>query len=53
MPNKDQSMLEEARLMYVAMTRAIDQLIVTSHRQSLFTERLEKAVIKAITVSAE
>jgi superfamily I DNA/RNA helicase len=50
MPNKDQSTLEEARLMYVAMTRAIDQLIVTSHSQSLFTERLEKAMLKA-TVS--
>jgi superfamily I DNA/RNA helicase len=47
MPYEDQSMLEEARLMYVAMTRAIDQLILTSHRQSVFTERLEKAVVKA------
>jgi hypothetical protein len=30
----------EARLLYVAMTRAVDRLIVTAHRRSTFAERL-------------
>ncbi len=31
---------EEARLMYVAMTRATDELVITSSRKSVFSERL-------------
>jgi hypothetical protein len=31
---------EEARLMYVAMTRAIDDLVITSSKKSIFSERL-------------
>ena len=31
---------EEARLMYVAMTRAVDELIITSSKRSVFSERL-------------
>lgn len=49
---------EEARLLYVAMTRAIDQLIMTCvgaarrrHRSSEFTERLEMVLAK-VAVSA-
>ncbi|MEH2268273.1 MAG: 3'-5' exonuclease [Nostoc sp.] len=39
---------EEARLLYVAMTRAIEQLILTCDRSSEFTNRLEKALGKVI-----
>ncbi|MEA5621178.1 3'-5' exonuclease [Cronbergia sp. UHCC 0137] len=46
MPNENQELAEEARLMYVAMTRAIDQLIITCHRSSEFTNRLENALTK-------
>lgn len=37
---------EEARLLYVAMTRAIEQLILTSDRSSEFTSRLETVLDK-------
>ncbi|MBN3947572.1 MAG: ATP-binding domain-containing protein, partial [Nostoc sp. NMS7] len=37
---------EEARLLYVAMTRGIDQLIMTCDRSSEFTNRLETALGK-------
>lgn len=40
----------EARLLYVAMTRAIDRLIMTSHRTSAFVERVAEAIER---VSAE
>lgn len=46
MPNENQELTEEARLMYVAMTRAIDQLIITCHRPSEFTNRVESALAK-------
>ncbi|MDZ8069009.1 MAG: 3'-5' exonuclease [Nostoc sp. DedQUE08] len=39
---------EEARLLYVAMTRAIEQLILTSDRPSEFTSRLETVLGKVI-----
>ncbi|OUL24010.1 DNA helicase II [Nostoc sp. RF31YmG] len=39
---------EEARLLYVAMTRTIEQLILTSDRPSKFTSRLEKALNKVV-----
>lgn len=31
---------DEARLMYVAMTRAVDDLVITSSKKSVFSERL-------------
>jgi UvrD-like helicase C-terminal domain/Nuclease-related domain/AAA domain len=37
---------EEARLLYVAMTRAMEQLIITCHRSSEFTSRVETALVK-------
>ncbi|MCF2152165.1 hypothetical protein IQ276_038415 [Desmonostoc muscorum LEGE 12446] len=37
---------EEARLLYVAMTRAIEQLIMSCDRSSEFTSRLETALSK-------
>ncbi|WP_337961476.1 3'-5' exonuclease [Nostoc sp. UHCC 0926] len=42
---------EEARLLYVAMTRAMEQLILTCDRTSEFTSRLE-TVLKKVTVKA-
>ncbi|MDD1415140.1 NERD domain-containing protein [Dolichospermum sp. ST_con] len=38
---------EEVRLIYVAMTRAIDHLIMTCNRVTLITERIKLAVEKA------
>ncbi len=46
MPNQNQVIADEARLMYVAMTRSIEQLIITSHRESEFTSRVESALTK-------
>ncbi len=40
---------EEARLLYVAMTRAIEQLILTCDRSSEFTTRLETVLEKVTT----
>lgn len=44
MPDEYNTPAEEARLLYVAMTRAIEQLVLTSDRSSQFTRRLEKAL---------
>ncbi|MBD2525643.1 NERD domain-containing protein [Nostoc sp. FACHB-133] len=41
---------EEARLLYVAMTRAIEQLILTCDRSSQFTSRLETALGKVAVI---
>jgi superfamily I DNA/RNA helicase len=40
---------EEARLLYVAMTRAMEQLILTCDRSSEFTSRVETALVKVAT----
>lgn len=42
---------EEARLLYVAMTRAVEQLILSCDRSSEFTSRLE-TVLKKVAVKA-
>jgi len=39
---------EEARLLYVAMTRAMEQLILTCDRSSQFTSRLETVLAKIV-----
>ncbi|QIR41787.1 hypothetical protein HCG51_34290 (plasmid) [Tolypothrix sp. PCC 7910] len=39
---------EEARLLYVAMTRAIEQLIMSCDRSSEFTSRVELALGKVV-----
>ncbi|HEY9660875.1 MAG TPA: 3'-5' exonuclease [Allocoleopsis sp.] len=41
MPTQTLSVEEESRLLYVAMTRAIDRLIMTCDRPSQFVKRLE------------
>ncbi|MFH7028583.1 MAG: 3'-5' exonuclease [Heteroscytonema crispum UTEX LB 1556] len=48
MPHQYNTPEEEARLLYVAMTRAIDQLIMTSDRTSVFTSRVESALAKIV-----
>jgi len=46
MPLNNVSVEEEARLLYVGMTRAIDQLVITCDRSSAFVQRLEIALGK-------
>ncbi|WP_223278493.1 DEAD/DEAH box helicase [Nostoc sp. 'Peltigera membranacea cyanobiont' 232] len=48
MPHQYNTPEEEARLLYVAMTRAIEQLIMTCDRSSEFTSRLETVLGKVI-----
>ena len=40
MPCKDADVADEARVLYVAMTRAIEQLFLTFHSNSEFTKKL-------------
>jgi superfamily I DNA/RNA helicase len=42
MPHAHDDAQEEARLLYVAMTRAMDELVMTYHRRSEFVTRLLK-----------
>ncbi len=44
MPTQNLAPEEEARLLYVAMTRAIEQLVMTCDRSSKFVQRLEVAL---------
>jgi len=44
MPNADAEVEEEARLLYVAMTRATSKLVMTCDRDSVFSERLVSAI---------
>lgn len=41
LPHKQSTPEDEARLLYVAMTRAINQLVLTCDRDSAFVQRLE------------
>jgi hypothetical protein len=41
-PDSDES--EEARLLYVAMTRSLEQLVLSHHAESVFTKRLSDAL---------
>jgi superfamily I DNA/RNA helicase len=43
MPYGDQVPKEEAKLLYVAMTRAMDRLVMTCHKQTDFTTRIKAA----------
>ena len=43
MPYRTDDPTDEARLLYVAMTRAMDELLLTYHRESAFVERLSQA----------
>jgi len=39
-------LVDEARLLYVAMTRAIEVLVLSCDRRSAFVERIEEALEK-------
>lgn len=43
MPHEREDAKDEARLLYVAMTRAMDELVMTCHRNTEFAERLAEA----------
>ncbi len=51
MPFRDQDPKEEAKLLYVAMTRAMDMLLMTCHQETEFVTRLKKARTGAGSVS--
>jgi superfamily I DNA/RNA helicase len=44
MPSSRNEQEEEARLLYVAMTRSIDRLVLTCDRKSEFVQRLNSAL---------
>ena len=44
LPNRHEEVADEARLLYVAMTRAIEVLVLTCDRKSGFVERVEGAL---------
>ena len=46
LPNRTGTVADEARLLYVAMTRAVEQLVLTGDRSSEFTGRLKGALAK-------
>ena len=46
MPLRDYDIHEEAKLLYVAMTRAMDQLILTSSKESPFVSRIQQVRIQ-------
>lgn len=46
MPTQNVPQSEEARLLYVAMTRAIDQLVLTCDRPSEFVQQVEAALAR-------
>ncbi len=50
MPNQKMELESEARLLYVAMTRAIETLVFTYHGSSEFTERVRQAIAHADTL---
>ena len=46
LPNAQEDVADEARLLYVAMTRAIEMLVLTGDRWSVFVERLKGALTR-------
>jgi hypothetical protein len=52
MPATGEDEVEEARLLYVAMTRAVESLVMTHSRESPFTERLRRAIHDAAAAMA-
>ena len=44
LPGENSDVNDEMRLMYVSMTRAMDTLFMTCHKESTFTERLNIAI---------
>jgi hypothetical protein len=48
MPYADQDLKEEAKLLYVAMTRAMDKLVMTCHKETEFVCRIRKAGLAVV-----
>jgi superfamily I DNA/RNA helicase len=46
MPHEKEPPEDEARLLYVAMTRAMDHLLLTCHKESAFAARLGSACLE-------
>lgn len=46
LPKAQGEMAAEVRLLYVAMTRAIEMLVLTGDRRSAFVDRLKGALAK-------
>ena len=46
LPNAQSEVADEARLLYVAMTRAIEVLVLTDDRRSVFVDRLKGALAR-------
>lgn len=44
LPHDRQPEIEQVRLLYVGLTRAMDHLLLTGHRASAFVQRLEQAL---------
>lgn len=42
MPHRDHDIHEEAKLLYVAMTRAMDKLLLTCSKESPFVSRIQQ-----------
>ena len=47
MPNRHGEEADEARLLYVAMTRAIDRLVMSHQKPNDFTRRIQNAILGA------
>jgi len=47
MPSPNEDLAAEAKLLYVAMTRAMEHLVITHHGSSPFVQRLGKALRRA------
>ena len=50
MPYQDDEVMEDTRLLYIVMTRAMERLILTAHRSSDFVKQLDQ--LPAITAVA-
>ena len=46
MPVKNLDVMSEAKLLYVAMTRSTEKLLLTTHSETEFTQRLDNTVVK-------
>lgn len=53
MPQKDQPLEEEMRLVYVGMTRATEQLVMTAHADSAVVARVREAIASVARSFAE
>lgn len=53
MPHRDYDIHEEAKLLYVAMTRAMDKLLMTCSKESPFVSRIQQAKREAAKPRAE